>query len=601
MGSGRLSAAPDLQQSDLWTLLPTHPSTEDAFHVLGTLARRIAQVRGCDLPAAFGAVRVNADSDALANSIGAADCTPDLLGAAWEHMMNAGDRRKHGAHFTPRSVADQVVHLAIAEQGLTQLSGPQLVWDPAAGGGAFLLAAARRIEQVTGLARGQIVRHMYASDIDPVAVAVCDASLELWAGDRARPVTTCCDALLGLDDRWPVEFDLIVGNPPFLGQLALDTGRTEQRRDDLRRAFDVVATGYVDDALLFLHLAVTRLGPNGVVTLVLPESMLGARDAERVRHAVQTVASLRSLWIDEHQSFAAAVDVVAPVLVRSIDTGTETKVVFGNDDFVEVPTPSSSSWASLLARALRVPPVRDIDTNVRLGDLANITAGFRQHFYGIDGAVRESTSAQGADELRLVTSGAIDPLHLLWGQRTLKFARTTWKAPVLELEHVADTSVRGWFEDRCIPKILLATQSKVVEAVVDTSGTLMPSVPVISVEPHDPADIWLVAAVLCAPLASAMLANRAAGTGLSRTAIRLRASELAELPAPIDRLLWTAGAAAAFDAQEAITAGDSHAYVDGMRRLATTMDGAYGGGHDAVSRWWWERLRLPQGIESEAY
>ena len=136
--------------------------------------------------------------------------------------------------------------------------------------------------------------------------------------------------------------------------------------------------------------------------------------------------------------------------------------------------------------------------------------------------------------------------------------------------------MKDWFAARCRPKILLATQTAVIEAIVDTDGSMVPSVPVLVVEPVDDDMLWLLAAALTSPAASAWLYQRAAGTGLSRKAIRLRAREVAGLGLPRNREAWETGAEHAKLAHQSSTNGDVETYVRELRALGKAMDVAYG-------------------------
>jgi hypothetical protein len=271
-----------------------------------------------------------------------------------------------------------------------------------------------------------------------------------------------------------------------------------------------------------------------------------------------------------------------------------------------MPRPRGASWSAILASARGVPRLHLDDSVGIVADRATATAGFRQHFYGIADAVHNSSSGPGGsgnaeDIMQLVTSGAIDPLRPGWGIGRIKFAGTSWQSPELHLREIEDESVRQWFINRRIPKLLLATQTRVLEVVVDVSGSMAPSVPVIAVEPLDVGDLWPLAAVFSSPGASAWMAARAAGTGMSHRAIRVRASELSQIPLPSDETSWRRGALAAESAQRASRADDGAAYIAAMRVLAQSMSAAYGGLGDAVNRWWWEGLRMPTGFTSEAY
>ncbi len=583
--------------------LPVEAPPAEALASVAAVARHVAGALKSGEPTSFSGVRDEPPA-AVVSALGeleAQDCAPDVVGLAWEQLMASATRRKQGAHFTPRSVADSVVRLALGD--LDSAGGqPRSVWDPAAGGGAFLLAAARAIETRWKWSRDQIVREIYATDIDPVALAVCDASLEMWCSGQARPHVANADALLDLPDGWPDDFSLVVGNPPFLGQLTSDTARDEEAHAELADRYGDVAGGYADQSSLFVELGLRHLGDTSVLALVLPQSFLAARDSEPVRLSVQNAGSLSSLWIDDAGSFEASVDVLAIVVTAlpsnrrpNQDSAVQTKVVVGSSKALDVATPDPTSWSSLLARSQGVPKSLNRSSTALLGDYAHITAGFRQHFYGIQGAVSEACGpelalASGDDRTaRLVTSGSIDTLAMKWGRQPVRFGGQRWTAPLLHLDSIADEDVRAWFEARMVPKVLVASQTPIIEAVVDTDGRFVPSVPVITIEPHDPESVWHLAAAVSAPATCAFAVEQAAGSGLSASAIRVSAKLLSAMPLPTKGDDWDSGAAAASQAQEAFSNGDDDAYKSALHWLGHAMTAAYQA-PAATMQWWCERL-----------
>ena len=94
-------------------------------------------------------------------------------------------------------------------------------------------------------------------------------------------------------------------------------------------------------------------------------------------------------------------------------------------DGVAVDRPSAASWAPLLAAAAGVPVVPRPTGGATLGDVARVTAGFRDQYYGLTDAVADD--AAGAHPL--VTSGVIDPLDDGWGRRPTRFAKRSFDAP----------------------------------------------------------------------------------------------------------------------------------------------------------------------------
>ena len=145
--------------------------------------------------------------------------------------------------------------------------------------------------------------------------------------------------------------------------------------------------------------------------------------------------------------------------------------------------------------------------------------------------------------------------------------------------------------------MLLATQGRVLEAVADGEGAWLPSVPVVTIRPHDPATLWRVLAVLLAPPVCAVAATRYAGSALNPAAIKLSAKQVAGLPLPTEETAWDQGAQEVRAAQEASSPEERR---EALLRAGRTLCAAYGfsvGGTsstgppaDDLLAWWSARL-----------
>jgi len=241
-----------------------------------------------------------------------------------------------------------------------------------------------------------------------------------------------------------------------------------------------------------------------------------------------------------------------------------------------------------LAGITGVPEVELVGDS--LSAQATTTAGFRDQYYGLREAVVDDTNSANP----LITSGLIDLLTNRWGATQCRYDRRKWVAPSVRLELV-DEPVRSWFHDRLRPKLLVATQTKAIEFVVDTTGSMIPCTPVSVVEPYDPAMIWHLAAALCAPCTSAVVASSAAGSGLSADAVRVSAAMLSKLSLPPVGSAWDRAA----DAVEALhnrrlAVGESscsgaEAKAEFME-LGTLCNEAFGLDDPALVSWWMRRL-----------
>ena len=523
------------------------------------------------------------------NDRGRGSSAPWLLGLVYERLLHPSARRSRGAHFTPADVAERLVSFALDDLG--NATSDITLCDPACGGGVFLLAMAAWLH-ARGWSRVDASRAVYGADIDPLAVEVSRAALALWRGGpdaslASRVVTA--DLLVDATDVWPRStFTAVIGNPPFQNQLQRATTRVGQARDAVG-AITAASGPYTDTAALFLLRALDLVGDGGRVALIQPQSTLVARDAIGVRESISRRAAIHGLWFARDMIFAANVRVCAAVLTRRNDvdrSSVDAQVARVCDREFRLVPPSappatSSSWAGLVADLLGTPIV-DLVTSGQVGDIATATAGFRDEYYGLVGAVVERGDSIAATP-RLVTSGLIDVLACHWGTRPARFARVRYVAPVVDVDKV-EGRVGVWVRARLRPKLLVATQTKVIEVVVDEVGDLVPSTPVIAVH-ADESQLWLLAAALTAPCVSAYALAQVAGAALGADAIKLAARQVLALPLPGDRALWERGATLAKLAQHA--ADDERRHL--LDELGHTMDAAFGITDPAVFAWWAQR------------
>ena len=196
-----------------------------------------------------------------------------------------------------------------------------------------------------------------------------------------------------------------------------------------------------------------------------------------------------------------------------------------------------------------------------------VTAGCRDEFYAVARHVEEGCVDDRRP--RLVTTGSVEPGRVLWGRRPTRVDGRTFIHPVVDVEALvrsmttdpAGRRLRARLERRILPKVLVATPTRVIEAVADPGGDLWPSVPVVSVLPTDlDLDVWDLLAVLSSREATRFMARRSLGTGLGRGTMRVSARVLALIPLPDDRVTWRSAA----DALRAGSAVDDPTVLDAM-------------------------------------
>lgn len=481
------------------------------------------------------------------------------------------------------------------------------VCDPACGSGRFLAAAGERLaerlvrERASSAdstpasiehAREEVYRTcLFGVDIDPVAVSLCRHTLDgrpsanhsdtdenlsghvrvgnalLWIAPEQLQGAAGQHTPFEWDKAFPEifdpsksrepGFDVVVGNPPFLNQLEQATATDPEIARLLNEIFHGAISGYADTAAAFFLLARRLTARGGRASMVMPQSFLAARDAAPARKRLLEHARLESLWISNERVFpGASVLTCAPTIhVTRKRAGRLSRYATGA--FVELdPVESSaeqlascSTWSHLAATASSVPDF-EFSCSGRLADLCDATADFRDQYYGLRGFLEEHddlTPEQRRDLSAfppVVTSGLIDLAQCRWGDQACRLLKSRWRAPRIDRARMnREGSLGPWLTARLAPKLIVATQTRVIEVFADSDGRYVPSVPLISVTPKDIDDYWRVAAALASPVLSAHAMRHFAGAALHADAIKLSAKQVLDLPCPSQRRHWDAAAA----------------------------------------------------------
>ncbi|MBM4391229.1 MAG: N-6 DNA methylase [Deltaproteobacteria bacterium] len=452
-------------------------------------------------------------------------------------------RKALGAYYTPPAVAD---HIAAAT--LSRSRTGSVLLDPACGAGAFLLAALRA---------GLPWRRLRGIDLDPLAVALARAQLAVAAGldqDDCRELETLIVVGDALDSSWPAA-DVVLTNPPFLNRLKSLTAASPALAARIRSRHSELVGPYTDISVVFLAECLRHCP---VVGIVLPASAYAARDSAALRAATPAP---RWAWTLPGGAFpevgwATVASVYAPgegtMRLREIPPAVVDQGVLSHgpgliaaDDVAPPPAPASGA---------------------ALGEVATVEADFRDEYYALQGHVRED-----APGLRVVTSGLVDPGRLRWGEVPATIHRQRWTRPTVPV-----TALHPRQRARSGPQVLVATQTRVIEAAPDPGGHCVGITPVLVARPQGIGLADLLA-VLLAPSSTAWALGCSLGSALSLDAIKLSASQLRALP-----MLPVSPGARALATQ--LVEGRYH------RDAILALGRAMSPGRDDLFRWWARRL-----------
>jgi type I restriction enzyme M protein len=232
------------------------------------------------------------------------DRSGDVLGVAFEAMINPKTKGDKGQYFTPRHVIDMCV--AMIDPAIDEK-----ILDPAVGSGGFLIRAMKHvndyIDRRWGINPDQAAEHRkdYAQEMlvgidnDPRLVRIAKAYMiiendgrsNIHQGDSLDPESWSADIRHKVED-----VGVILTNPPFAG--AIKVNATLQQYDLTYRG-DPAANKPSKEmvrAILFLERALRTLQPGGRMAIVLPQGLVNNLTDDYVRE-----------YIDHHARILAVV------------------------------------------------------------------------------------------------------------------------------------------------------------------------------------------------------------------------------------------------------------------------------------------------------
>jgi hypothetical protein len=491
--------------------------------------------------------------EALARSL-VQEPDPALWPLLYQHLLAQlhDTRKRSGVFYTPPALVEWILDYTL--KPLLIPGARPRVFDPTCGCGRFLTAAHTRLtrflaeEGDTEPAKSAATL-IYGMDTDSGALLLCKASLQAQGADILDLETRILSGNALLEQPKAAPFDVVLGNPPFLNQLENRTLLPKEIAIALRNQHPGLVLPYTDTAAVLLYRASRLLNASGRLGMVQPQSLLSARDAAPIRAQLAQHHALEALWLSTEAVFPGALALVCALVLGPAAPSITPIRAYGHS-FLPLPAQdwqmqalaNSPSWSGLIQDALGIP-VFTGKTSGTLADLALVTADFRDEYYGILPLTIEQEIADERAFPKLILTGHLEPNASLWGRRAVRFGRRPWLYPRVDAEKLLTGFLSRWATKRLVPKILVATQTRVLEAAVDREGLWLTTTPTLSVIPNSKEDLWKIAALLLSPYASAWAMARAAGSALAPDRIKLSASQLQSLPLPEKLDFWDQAAA----------------------------------------------------------
>lgn len=222
----------------------------------------------------------------------------DPLRLLYQRLFPAALRHHSGEYYTPDWLTGHVLQRA-------GYDGSQSLLDPACGSGGFL----RHAVQQSGVDWATLCERIAGMDRSPLACLSARANLLLLLGKPDTPLEIpvyCADSVL--ETPLSRQFDIIVGNPPWINWETLEPAYREQTRSLWReyglfahRGMDIIlGKGKKDlSALMTVIWADRYLREGGIMSLILTETTLKSSAAAGFRKLQFGALQLRLLHVDD--------------------------------------------------------------------------------------------------------------------------------------------------------------------------------------------------------------------------------------------------------------------------------------------------------------
>lgn len=202
----------------------------------------------------------------------------------FEFVISPSDRIVTGAIYTPSKIRKRILENSLSKQ--QNLSSIRVA-DIACGGGGFLMDVAKYIHKKTGKSYLLIYQeNIFGIDIQSYSIERCKILLNLLALSEGE----CSEFefnLLNADtldfhsEGWNVsftDFDVIVGNPPYVCGRNMEDGTKEKTK-----MYEVCNAGSTDLYIPFFQIAIEMIKENGMLGYITMNTFLKSLNARELR------------------------------------------------------------------------------------------------------------------------------------------------------------------------------------------------------------------------------------------------------------------------------------------------------------------------------
>ncbi|MCS6814373.1 MAG: Eco57I restriction-modification methylase domain-containing protein, partial [Cyanobacteria bacterium] len=295
-------------------------------------------------------------------------------------------------------------------------------------------------------------------------------------------------------------FDLVIGNPPYVDSVLMQAYQPEFRA--YCNAYYQTAVGNWDLFCLFIERSIALCKPSGLTSLIVPNKLLSAPYAAATRHMLTHACRLILLQdysripifpvavypvVYVAQKLPSAVTTVCYEQMHQTARGTivciqqrylDHSAVSHPRHFWSFHIPSQTSQ-TIHQLQVTLPTLADL---AEVSSAATVAEAYQiqPHIQDLsdprslywqdgnqDGNILHPENA--SNWLPIINSGTIDPYCHLWGRKPMRYLKTTYLRPVVNLRCLSPRRQCQAIQ----PKLIIAGLSQVLECAIDPLGQLV--------------------------------------------------------------------------------------------------------------------------------
>ncbi len=201
----------------------------------------------------------------------------DILGLVYQSLSTEGSKAEGGSYYTPKKVVDEIID--------NYVDVNHLVLDPCCGTGQFILSVARKVKDPSKI---------WGFDIDEKAVRLARLNLILTFPNvdfephiyHKNTLTETSTSDLFSENNIP-KFDVIATNPPWGVHFS------KNEICELENLFPEIKSG--EAFSYFIQKGLELLKESGVLSFVLPESILNIKTHRDVREIIVNKTTIKKV------------------------------------------------------------------------------------------------------------------------------------------------------------------------------------------------------------------------------------------------------------------------------------------------------------------